>query len=293
VNGGEPQVTHRCAVLGSPVAHSLSPVLHRAAYEALGLRGWRYVRHECDETGLPAFLAGLDPTWAGLSLTMPLKRAAIPLLDEVSPLALAVEAVNTVVCAPGHRRGENTDVPGLQSVLADTGRPVPAEAVVLGGGATAASALAALAGHGVRQITVYARTPARARGAAETASRFGLAVEVAPWPGPDGSDAPVDLARVYEAPLVVSTVPSGAADALADLLARRAPAVRGLLVDVVYAPWPTPLATAWGRLGGPVVGGLEMLVHQAALQVELFAGVRPPIPPLRRAGEAALAAGTA
>src|ERR1700761_861579 len=98
----------RAAVLGSPVAHSLSPVLHRAAYAELGLTDWSYDRFETDEAALPGFLEGLGPEWAGLSLTMPLKRAVIPLLDEISDTAASVEAVNTVVLTEdGRRTGDN------------------------------------------------------------------------------------------------------------------------------------------------------------------------------------------
>ena len=113
----------RAAVLGSPVGHSLSPVLHQAAYRALNLNGWRYDAYQVDEAALPAFLSGLSPEagrWAGLSLTMPLKRAVIPLLDQISDTAASVEAVNTVVFHPdGRRLGENTDIPGMLAALRD------------------------------------------------------------------------------------------------------------------------------------------------------------------------------
>ena len=139
----------KAAVLGSPIAHSLSPVLHQAAYRALGLTGWTYQAIECDEAALPALLASRGPDWAGLSLTMPLKRAVLPLLDYIEPLAAEVGAANTVVFAAGRRHGHNTDVPGLLAALAERGitgtslPPHPA-VLILGAGATACSALAAL-----------------------------------------------------------------------------------------------------------------------------------------------------
>src|SRR5262250_221072 len=111
----------KAAVLGSPIAHSLSPVLHRAAYRALGLTGWTYQAIECDEARLPDLLAACDASWAGLSLTMPLKRAVLPLLDHTEPLAAEVGAANTVVFAAGRRHGHNTDVPGLLAALAGHG----------------------------------------------------------------------------------------------------------------------------------------------------------------------------
>jgi shikimate dehydrogenase len=269
-------VPRRCAVLGSPVAHSLSPVLHRAAYEALGLAGWEYTAVECDEAGLPGFLEGLDDSWAGLSLTMPLKRVVLPLCDEVSEGAAAVGAVNTLVLRDGRRRGDNTDVPGLAGVLTDAGCGRGDGALVLGGGATACSALAALAALGAGTATLAVRDAGRAAGAVEVGRRLGLRVEVTGL-------STVDLRA---APLVVSTLPAGAGDPLAAELGGRPV---GPLVDVVYAPWPTPLARAWKAAGGRVVGGLEMLVRQAALQVTLFTGQTAPVDAMRRAGEAALA----
>ena len=111
----------KAAVLGAPIAHSLSPVLHRAAYQALGLTGWSYEAIECDAARLPAVLDGCGPQWAGLSLTMPLKRAVLPLLDETDPLAREVGAANTVVFTGGRRHGHNPDVPGMIAALAGAG----------------------------------------------------------------------------------------------------------------------------------------------------------------------------
>ncbi|GAA1238514.1 shikimate dehydrogenase [Kitasatospora nipponensis] len=270
---------HRAAVLGSPIAHSLSPVLHRAGYAALGLTGWRYDRFEVDEAALPGFLAGLDPRqWAGCSLTMPLKRAVIPLLDEVSPTALAVEAVNTLVLeADGRRTGDNTDVPGLLAALHERGiEKVPA-AAVLGAGATASSALAALARICTGEVTVYVRGPERAREMRALGERLQVAVRTADWErGAEG----------LAGPLTVSTTPVGATDAFAAAL----PDAPGALFDVLYHPWPTPLAAACARRGAPVLGGLDLLVHQAVLQFERFTGVTAgPLAAMRAAGEAALA----
>ncbi|MCD0481207.1 shikimate dehydrogenase [Streptacidiphilus sp. ASG 303] len=275
-------VRHRAAVLGSPVAHSLSPVLHTAAYAALGLDGWSYGRHEVDEAALPGFLAALDVPgggWAGLSLTMPLKRAVIPLLDEVGPAALAVEAVNTVVfTADGRRTGDNTDIPGLVAALAERGVEKVEAAAVLGAGATASSAVAALARVCTGEVTAYVRSPERAAEMRALGERLGVAVRTAPWER---------AADALASPLTVSTTPAGAADALAAAVPDRP----GVLFDVLYHPWPTPLAAACAARGGTVLGGLDLLVHQAVLQCELFTGVRPgPLAAMRAAGEAALAA---
>jgi shikimate dehydrogenase len=195
----------RAAVLGSPVAHSLSPVLHGAAYAALGLAGWEYGAVQVDEDALEAFLDSLDASWAGLSLTMPLKAVVLPLLDDVSPLAEAVGAVNTVLLSPAdgaagrasgtagegadgegadgeggapgralHRRGENTDVAGIVQALRAGGVEEVGWGCVLGGGATAGSALAALRDLGCRNPSVYVRSAARAAGLREAAARLGV-----------------------------------------------------------------------------------------------------------------------
>ena len=106
----------RAAVLGRPVGHSLSPVLHTAAYAALGLADWSYTAVDCGAAELPGLLAGLGPDWAGLSLTMPLKRAALAVADSVHPLAAAVGAANTLVLGGG-RRAYTTDVAGIAEAL--------------------------------------------------------------------------------------------------------------------------------------------------------------------------------
>jgi shikimate dehydrogenase len=255
----------RAAVLGSPIAHSLSPVLHRAAYAAMGL-DWTYEAVECREEQLPALL---DRPWAGLSLTMPLKRAVLPLLDEVSGLARAVGGANTVLFRDGRRFGHNTDVHGMVTALAEAGVRAPGSAVVLGGGATACSALAALRDLGLAKAVVVVRDPARAAEAVSAADRLGVEVSVQTFAG-----------ALPHADLIVSTLPAHAADPYADAIA----AATGALFDVVYAPWPTAAVAAVRDRGGIVVGGLAMLVHQAARQVELMTGRAPaPVEAMRAA----------
>ncbi|MEI5132950.1 shikimate dehydrogenase [Streptomyces libani] len=271
--------TKKAAVLGSPIAHSLSPVLHRAAYEALGLRDWTYGRFEVDEASLPAFWAGLGPEWRGLSLTMPLKRAVIPLLDDVSEVAASVEAVNTVVFTEGGRSvGDNTDIPGMVAALRERGVRQVERASVLGAGATASSALAALSRICTGEVTAYVRSEARAEEMRGWGERLGITLRTAAWE---------DAAAAFEAPLTIATTPAGTTDALAAAVPDRP----GTLFDVLYEPWPTALATAWADRGGAVVGGLDLLVHQAVLQVEQMTGRSPaPLAAMRKAGEVALAA---
>lgn len=272
----------RAAVLGSPITHSLSPVLHRAAYAELGLTGWTYGRYDVDEKRLPAFLDSLEPAeWAGLSLTMPLKRAVIPLLDQVSATARSVEAVNTVVLHDdGRRFGDNTDIPGITAALRERGIEKVERAAVLGAGATASSALAALAAVCTGEVTAYVRSAARATEMEQWGERLGVPVRCADWS---------EAAAAFDAPLVVASTPAGATDDLAGAVPERP----GALFDVLYEPWPTPLAGAWTARGGTVVGGLDLLVHQAVLQVEQMTGAaRAPLAAMREAGEAALRART-
>jgi shikimate dehydrogenase len=272
----------RAAVLGSPIGHSLSPVLHRAAYAALELDGWTYDAIECRAHDLPgridACARGSGGRWAGLSLTMPLKRAVLPLLDEVSDLAVAVGGANTVTFpGDGRRVGDNTDVHGIVTALSEGGVAAPSSALVLGGGATACSALAALRELGLSKAALVVREPARAAAASCAAARLNVAVTVHTF---------AELPDLLSAGLVVSTLPAGGADAYAALIAASGAAV----FDVVYAPWPTPLAAAATAAGATVVGGLPMLVHQAVRQVELMTGrTDVPVAAMRAAGEAALA----
>jgi shikimate dehydrogenase len=257
----------RAAVLGKPIRHSLSPALHRAAYAALGL-DWSYDAIELADDELAAFLDGLDDGWAGLSLTMPLKQAVLPLLDDISDLARDVAAANTVVFGPhGRRHGHNTDVHGIVAALAEAGITDVRNAVILGGGATARSALAALAQLGERRPTLVVRShPAETLAAAE---RLGVTPRVTGLEPAvfDGCD------------LVISTLPAGAADGVAELAAD-IPA----LVDVVYEAWPTPLAQA---CRGVVVSGAQMLLHQAAAQVEFMTRRPAPLDAMRAALPAA------
>lgn len=268
----------RAAVLGRPVGHSLSPALHNTAYHELGV-DWTYQAIECDEQALPGLLDSLDASWAGLSLTMPLKRAVLPLLDECSGTAQSVGAANTVVLRGGRRVGHNTDVRGMVDALREAGVMRVGSAVVLGSGATACSALGALHHLGLTEVTAVVRDRARAGGLVAVARRFGVRVSLRPW---------AELAGSLAADLLVSTVPSGAADAAAEVVGA-APACR-VVFDVVYEPWPTALATAARGAGARVVGGFPLLLHQAARQVELLTGVAPaPVEAMRAAGERALA----
>ncbi|HEY3261803.1 MAG TPA: shikimate dehydrogenase [Pseudonocardiaceae bacterium] len=275
--GGAP--VRRAAVLGKPVRHSLSPVLHNAAYAALGLRGWHYDLFECDEAGLPGFVSRLGPEWAGLSLTMPLKRVALTVADQVSPLATAVGAANTLVLGVANgrptRRAENTDVAGIVAALREAGLPRAERAVVLGAGGTAQAALAALQTLGVTAPTIVVRAPERAADLVAAARRLGVRpVVLGGYP----------LTRLPDADVVISTLPPGVADAITDHLI----APTTVVLDVVYVPWPTRFAAAAMAAGCRVVSGLTVLLHQAVAQVELMTGRPGPVEPMREALYAAV-----
>jgi shikimate dehydrogenase len=268
----------KAAVLGSPVAHSLSPALHRAAYQALGLASWTYDAIECDEARLPEVLDGCGPEWAGLSLTMPLKRAVLPLLDSTEPLAADVGGANTVIFAAGARHGYNTDVPGMITALAAAGLSSAGSVLILGAGATACSALAAVRGLGASEATVAVRDPARAGDLLAAAGRLGMTVRLA---GP-AQDPPGGSWH-----LLISTIPAGAADTHAERI-RHGDLVPGAVLDVVYHPWPTQLSAAAEETGAAVISGFELLLHQAARQVELMTARIAPVAAMRRAGQAEL-----
>jgi shikimate dehydrogenase len=261
----------RAGVLGKPVAHSLSPVIHRAGYEAAGLTGWSYTAIECGEAELPDLVAGLGPEWRGLSLTMPLKEMALSVAAEVAPLARTLGAANTLVrMADGRWRAENTDAPGMLTALEL--EPPVGRTVVLGAGGTARAALGAVAGLGVTEVAVVARRPEAIAELQPVAAELGLVLRPESW------ERVVEA--VSAADLVIATVPSGAADPLAGQVRWRPGAV---LLDVLYDPWPTRLAAAAAAAGARVVSGFDLLLAQAAGQFTLFTGVPAPVAAMRSA----------
>ena len=253
-----PPVRRRCAVLGSPIAHSRSPQLWRAAFRELRL-DWVYDAVECSAEQLPGLLEEMSASgeWAAVSLTMPLKLAAVPLVDTLDAQAAAVGAVNTVVFSGESRRGLNTDVAGLVACLGEAGVALDDRAapLVLGGGGTARAAIAALGQAGAEVVRVSVREPARAMPLLVVGSRSGAEVRLEGWPERS--------IRYADAPVVVQTTPAGAADPLA---CGGWPAGTAL-VEALYDPWPTPLAAAASAAGAVVVPGLRLLAHQAAAAI--------------------------
>ncbi len=263
------RAAHRAAVIGSPVDHSLSPRLHRAAYRALGLTDWEYGRHAVGGPGEPTvaeFVAGLDAAWVGLSATMPCKEPLLAVADEATPRAELVGSANTLVRRGDGWLADNTDAVGLVGALAELAVPAGPVAVLVGAGATARSALVALSERGCTTVQVAVRGQVREPTAA-LATRLGIRLE------------PIDLADLAAAagavPLTVVTVPGGT-----DIGVPPPPAgslTGRVVLDVGYGGWPTP-AARWAAAGGArVVSGLPMLVHQAGEQVRLMTGREAPV----------------
>jgi shikimate-5-dehydrogenase len=272
----------RAAVLGRPVGHSLSPAIHNAGYGAAGLEGWWYGARDCGEADLTGFVAGLGAEWAGLSLTMPLKQVALEVADAASDRAVALGAANTLVHQPdGTWWAENTDAPGMVDALRWAGVTSASVVAVLGAGGTARAALAASAELGAKEVTVFARRRAAVDELAPIAAALGAPLTAVDWAA---------AAAAGEADVVISTVPKGVADPLADAVTWRPGSV---LFDALYDPWPTPLAAAAQRAGCAIVSGLDLLLAQAVQQFELFTQVDAPIDAMRTALHAAIASRTA
>ena len=245
-------------VWGDPIDHSRSPALHAAAYAALGLP-WSYGRRQVTVASFDRELAELDPTFRGLSLTYPLKGLAHAAARTRDTAAELTGAVNTLLVGlDGGPSGFNTDVGGMTRDLREHGIEQLDRARIVGAGATATSALVALADLGARRIEVVARRPHAVAPLHELGERLGVTVV----------PLPMDADAHTPAPVTVAALPGDAAvsAATADALA----AAGGDLYDVVYGTWPTPLAHAWQQADGRAISGLGMLLHQAVLQVRLF-----------------------
>ncbi len=266
----------RCAVLGSPIAHSLSPALHSAAYAHLDL-DWTYAALLVDSDGLEQFIDSLDRSWRGLSLTMPLTRTVVPLVDSLDYWAQLSGVANTLVLDPRRRLGFNTDAPGAMAAVRERLRDPVRSALVVGGGATATSVLLALVELGCTTARLLVRDIDRAE-------KTVAAVRAHPR-SPEISVSTIAGAAEIEADIVVSTVPAAAQ--APELLAACAGA--SAVFEVVYDPWPTPLARAALDSGRALVSGLDLLAHQAVLQVDLMTGQSVPVELLREAGRAELA----
>ncbi|CAH0147891.1 Shikimate dehydrogenase (NADP(+)) [Microbacterium oxydans] len=243
----------RLAVWGDPIAHSKSPALHAAAYDVLGL-DWEYERRQVSAAEFAGVLDSLDSSWRGLSLTMPLKEEAFRAAAARDRHAALTGAVNTLLLGP-EIAGFNTDVGGIVDALAEADVTDVRSVRILGAGATAASAVVAVAEIGAREVDVRARRPQRAAGLVELGGHLQVAVTCDALSAPT---TPVDL--------TIATLPSGTE--LDGDLAERLASDGGVLFDAAYAPWPSALASVWGDR--PVISGLGMLLHQAVRQIRVF-----------------------
>jgi shikimate dehydrogenase len=268
-SGQEPaQRPRKAAVLGSPIAHSRSPQLHLAAYRALGLNDWTYDRIECTADQLPVMVGGFGPEWVGVSVTMPGKFAALRFADERTLRAELAGSANKLVRSPSGWRADNTDIDGVTGALGQAS----GHALILGSGGTAPAVVVGLVELGVQRITVVARNRDKAAPLVELAAGTGVEGR---WC--DVGSAELG-AQVSDATVAVNTVP---ADAVAQYATTLAPIP--VLLDAIYDPWPTPLATAVDAAGGRVISGLQMLLNQAFAQVEQFTGMPAPKEVMRAA----------
>lgn len=260
----------RCAVIGSPISHSLSPAIHRAAYAAAGLTDLHYGRHEVDIAHLAGFLDTCRrdaETWVGLSVTAPCKRA---LLDHgvCDQVAEELQSANTLVFG---REGDpdrvyNTDVTGMLAALGRAGVTRAATMILVGGGATARSALYVGARLGVGEVVVLARDEARARNSlAPIARQAGIELRIAPF----GTGPALPPRWGGRADLLVSTVPTQLGPDYATGLVGASRAV----FELVYTHHPSDLNRAASGVGACALHGLHLLVYQAVDQLRLMIGV--------------------
>jgi shikimate dehydrogenase len=271
-----PGAARRAGVVGSPISHSLSPVLHRAAYAALGLTSWTFEAAEVRSGQLRGYVEQLPQEWVGLAVTMPLKEEALAMGSAVGPAARLAGAANTLVRHDGSWLAENTDVHGVVAALAGAGLRAPRSATVLGGGATARSTVVALHELGVRELTFLVRQELRPQ-TGDLVAQLGTTARVVRL-----RDAPLTLHRAF-ADVVVSTLPP---DADPGEVLSPDPAEAPMVMDVVYRPWPSRFAAAVGAASAgrvPVLRGTDMLLHQAVRQVELMTGHNGPASAMRAA----------
>ncbi len=258
----------KAAVLGKPINHSLSPLIHRAGYQAQGL-SHEYEAIEVSESELADFVSTRDAEWMGLSLTMPLKVAAFNVVELATPIARLAGSINTIVFGDTVS-GHNTDVYGIVQACRETEVPSKSsEAIIIGSGATARSALVAASELGITSIQLIARNADAILRCNEIAEELGITF----------SAVTNDVANWQNSDLIINTTPAGVADDMVGAVSQTS----GVLLDVVYHPWPTKIASAWIASGGRVCPGYVMLLHQAMAQYELFTGQVAPAAEMRAA----------
>jgi shikimate dehydrogenase len=261
-------MARRLGVVGDPVEHSRSPQLHLAAFDVLGL-DWSYERIQVPRGELANFVNGLDSTWRGLSVTMPLKGEAFTLASWSDEASRLTGGANTLVAedfssdAPARSwRAFNTDVAGIEQPLRLLGVRTVSSATIVGGGATAASALVALSQLACPVVHVVVRNPSRAAELEDLANHLGVAVSIHQLE---------NLETVPRSDVVISSIPGSAGVELTQLA--REPG--DVLFDIAYDVWPSTNASNWVERGGQVLSGLTMLAAQALVQVRIFVNGDP------------------
>ena len=263
----------KAAVLGKPISHSLSPIIHNAAYQQLGLPH-TYQAIELGEESFVEFIEALNSDWLGFSLTMPLKEIAFTVTDDISQLARLTKSINTLVCQ-SNLRADNTDVFGISQALRLGGCKSPKTATIFGAGATARSAVVALEGLGVEFIQIFARNLEKSALCIDLGNQLGITIDATTQFSPN----------LVNADVVINTTPKG----VADVYANQIKSPNGCLLDVIYDPWPTKLASVWQLAKLTVIPGHQMLLHQAVRQIELMTGLSPDLDHLQSALSAELA----
>ncbi len=271
----------RAGVAGSPISHSLSPVLHRAAYEALGLSDWSYQAEDVVSGALASFVQDRDRSWVGLSVTMPGKEEALSLATSASERARRTGAANTLIRSGPQWWADNTDIDGIVRAFAEHGCRQGRRGWLVGSGATARSALVAFADMGLREVIVQVRAEPRAE-TMRLAEQLGMSTTVLTY-----AQGPPPLASLDVA---VSTVPRGAGMTMPQAPAPARRSLSLVAMDVVYHPQVTDWARALGDHGAVVVDGSAMLLHQACVQVELMTDREAPVEAMRTALRSELAA---
>ena len=244
----------KAAVLGSPISHSLSPLLHNTAYAQIGLSA-SYEAIEVKAHSLAKFVDERDASWTGFSLTMPLKEEAISYAKHVDDLALRINSANTLYRKAGEWYATSTDVIGFRNALEMHKVEVKGHVVILGAGATARAAAAAC-DSSQTQITVINRSLARVQAMSDAVIESELSF--LNWD---------DLSVLADADLVISTAPAGVTDSIEIPAKTSAP-----YFEALYKPWPTPASAMWASRGGKVIDGLDLLIHQALAQIAIFSG---------------------
>ena len=256
-------------VAGSPIEHSLSPLIHKAGYEALKM-DWNYKKIELSTSTLSDYVKNRDENLIGMSLTMPLKEVSLEVADSVTELAKRANSANTLLFRDNKVFAGNTDIYGIVAALKTNKSLDISNPSIIGSGATARSAIAALSQLGAKKVILCSRNETTLIELAKVAKDFGLESTEVAWK---------DIYKAMAASTVISTLPSGAMDSFAAM----GPEIPGSLLDVTYSPWPSKIALEWILRRGFVVSGLEMLLHQAVRQFELMTGKKAPIAQMREA----------